>query len=365
MPVLRELSLQLYHEDEDVIRLLPGAFTGSCPLLTSLTLANCFPQWDTHLFSSPLTHLTLATHWIDEDYDPLPTTAEFRAILAALPTLEELVLTNFYPKTPADGEQLNPLTLSNRFRRLTVDISCGSVYEDMNSNFWGSFIFPSTAAIYFEINLDDLESWDAEDGWHFLDPFTQLHDSGSDPQELYLSLDHMTMSYAENPLFSTRLCGLPIPSPSSRHVWAATELPLHLHRLRLAHLSSIRFTSAIQGHYTAPDAWVLAFSVATSIQRVTLTLRHVIPLLDALSATRPDGGMSLFPQMRTLIINSDTDGDEGKNGLELDMSLIDLVDIREGVGAPLQEIMVPEAISSWHIWTHIGEKATVTFYKYT
>ncbi|KZV67400.1 hypothetical protein PENSPDRAFT_688203 [Peniophora sp. CONT] len=361
MPILQRLVLEL-EEHEDVIRLFPNSFPGDCPLLTEISLADCFPPWDSRLFSSPLTSLKLSTTWIDDVSSFLPDTAEFRAVLASLPTLEALDLKNFYPRPLRDGAQLDPFVLSARFQRLAVDICCGIAYELMNTNFWSSFIFPATAAVDVIVSLDEYENWDS-DGWHFLDPVIQLHDSKSYPMDISLGVGCITVSYIAKPLRTSKpLYTLLLSSASERTIWTHMIAPSCLPQLQLEHLTSVHFTSDALKHYPTPDAWIQALSAATRVERVTLSLRNAISLLAALACMQSDRRMTLFPQLRALVFDQGPGKDESARSyrLELDMSLMDLVNVREGAGVPIKDISIPEEISSWLIWARISEKTNVT-----
>ncbi|VDB87102.1 unnamed protein product [Peniophora sp. CBMAI 1063] len=367
MPILRRLKLELEDGDEDVVRLPETVFPGNYPHLTDVLFQDCVPQWDSVLFSSPITSLTLSATWVAEDALFLPDMAEFRAVLVSLPGLEHLVLQNFYPRPcPPDQRQLEPLTLSNRFRHLKIKVDCGTVYEDLNADFWESFVFPVASTVDLKIMLDEYDSWDDE-GWHFLDPVLQLLDGGSNPKELLLNDKSVIVLYPDDDPNITMPQSAPLQSSARKRTiltWSA-EVHTHVHRLPMIDLTSVRFTSDLQKRFSSADAWMQSFSTAVTVKRLSISLKHALPLLEALARTGVDGGMSLFPQLQTIVIHEGPRkrADAGEwSRLELDVSLMDLMESRERAGVPL-EVIAKKKMSTWPIWTRVGEKTTVSFHK--
>ena len=76
--------------------------------------------------------------------------------------------------------------------------------------------------------------------------------------------------------------------------------------------------------------------------------------------TKRDGNFAIFPLLQVLVLYDAAGRDEEQMTSEL-TALTDVVRIRKGSGAPLQELVVTKDVKEWGIWAALQFEVTVTF----
>ena len=117
------------------------------------------------------------------------------------------------------------------------------------------------------------------------------------------------------------------------------------------------------------EAWIETFRSAVDVRRFMVSYRRVFNLFLALAVlsdssvddvTHASGNsrFTLFPRLQTLVLH------DGLSTRKDDISLVDLLHVREANGTRLQELMVEEnLLLHTAIWDSIQEATTVTYFE--
>ncbi|KZV67361.1 hypothetical protein PENSPDRAFT_754952 [Peniophora sp. CONT] len=398
---LKELTVDLDIADCDGWQLIEtddGAYdlTGF-PALRRVSLRGCYPDWNESLplpFPNGLTHLTLA---VDKIYDNMdlsfrPDAPRFRDALAALPSLTELTLENFFPIPPldfaADSVVYIPLPspfFMRQLQKLTVTCTCFTAYLDY-WYFWTNFKIPPTAVV--KINLGAIDISGTRPISNCLVPFACVDNDVNPALEMTLSDYTVSVRYAESPAeMWTRRSDIKTYHPSrpfktpwcfneqnwdedtvhgSRHIYTTSGYFSHDGHLPLASLKAVFLTANALPSFHGPEGWISFFALARGVQRLSFAYPASINLLAALRRINDAQAPSLFPQLNTLILHADIDhyrGDGPSLHSALELSLLDVLATRQSCAAPIQRLFVTNELASWEVWGHVDRATTsVSFF---
>ncbi|KZV61852.1 hypothetical protein PENSPDRAFT_759140, partial [Peniophora sp. CONT] len=358
--------------------------------LTRLSLSSVLPHWDSPLFSSSLTHLTLGCPLSmsrPERNDVLPSTSRFQRLVASLANLQRLDLRNFFPNrwSPAeDGEQTSS-QFQFAVRQLNIHIDCGRTLRGPDyQSFWEHFLVPPSTVLTLKVDVIPSKWSPAGADNKALLPLVHDARSGWPVREIDLYANAIVASHEEctRTLWTRRKMGkLRILEDDTLGMedWGLDDVRgsavRYLHsRQGFKTLSGTTYLQSLQGMFIASDImekwksirdWSDSFvsTDARTVRRLTVSLSHVLPLLQTLVREK-DGDFVLFPMLEIIVILEGCAPEEvqGIRYLALKLWLLHVVRTRKRAQKSIREVLVNKALKGWDVWEDMAKETDVSFF---
>ncbi|KZV67366.1 hypothetical protein PENSPDRAFT_754957 [Peniophora sp. CONT] len=374
LPALRELVMDL-SRSEDTAILEDDLLGGQCPqLLSRLSLKNFIFFEGSKLFSPALTFLSIAMSETAEYDLAALTTWGLRFQLASMPNLEELHLSNILPYHRESDAPQPVFRFLPTFKKLRVYCANSTVLSSCYKNFWDHFRFPNTAVIVSALQIYE-PSFDEE---HAFGSITQIDPSGIPPKELWISQTTIKICFVERPREKWTRCWTATPTAGQisdraknategRYVYTNRRLVTAYasHRI-LDSLRVINFSpTALEAFNTSDDTgvvWLSKFSTNRLVRRISAHYLACDKLFDALIQRDADTGtFHLFPVLEVVVLFANLNSG-GRLHTALDMALLDMLELRRELGAPVKELLVAREMASWSVWDNVCEGTAITFF---
>ncbi|KZV63392.1 hypothetical protein PENSPDRAFT_757982 [Peniophora sp. CONT] len=401
MPLIETFSVKhprRLDEQDITATISSGLFSGSAPALRNVTLHSAILSWDSVWFSHNLVSLNLySDDYPDLGRGPLPhpgaPSQQFYETLSSMMCLESLSLHNIYPALPElDNPQADwRVTLPAGFSTLDLHASCR--YAELCIDFFNRLSVPFSARVLLQVHTEKPVAFveqfatPIERLFGLLDSdnvssliFSKFIIQSQSPAQDTLSLlrrrfsDSMmsSMNWAWCSVYAGAKCLWTIPDDSDLEASLLPHIPL----LPLNALQTITIASNAAQALSSPESWINNFSSAHSVHSLSIDYYDTLVLFDALTTTdavvsnapAEPAVFSLFPCLTTIILHVDPEEERSEDTLvelctALDVSLVDLLQIRKEKGAPLQTILVSDGLSQWDVWSRAEDMTSVEFFR--
>ncbi|KZV68574.1 hypothetical protein PENSPDRAFT_754019 [Peniophora sp. CONT] len=381
MGQLRELSVKVLGTDDDPG--LPVSFR-SLPGVTSLTLECCRASWQSPIFSSQLTKLSLSYN----KTGLRPSYSDVSTLLARLQSLEMVRLVDVVPALEPNGGHPLAISFPNSLFRLTIAVTNEELALDglvfisqINTPFLcaRNYSLPHTTLSLSTMPLikDALgrllphisfAKCDYIEERHLVLLSDRIRIVGS---TLSSSQSTPSFSPADSRLVTNKL---EIPDLDEDTPPLSFRLCHYLSIIALEHLHTVSLDLSTVHDLKTNNLWTSLLR-ANSVRRIGVirsyeNAKHtyLIQLLDALGRrhrVRSFGDKHetriLFPHLESLALP--LPANEVLYGEIID-KLICLVEVRQAQGAPLRELVVPKEAAKWSLWSTLGKVLKVSFIDY-
>ncbi|KZV63083.1 hypothetical protein PENSPDRAFT_758253 [Peniophora sp. CONT] len=380
-------------KDGEIVATLPDElFAYDAPVLRNVTMTATNLHWDcTTLLSANLVHLSLGF----DDRTPedvmlasAPTTERFYQVLSSMKNLESLTLRDVFPASTREGHppaetveaelpNLKQLTMFASTDFLTV--AC--------IDFFQRLLFPSQTRVILDLDPethkfnyhDDLPT-------HMVKLFGPAESAA--PTSMCFSVFTIVMEYSNaSSIQDTLRNDVPYRhqerladiweeyklGTGARGIWMVEDDEDYtifslLQSLPLRTLQTIAFTSDVSNinYVVESPYWWGIFRAAPNVQGISVRYHDALVLFDALSAS---SHWLLFPRLSTIALHANPVASEedlsetlAKLRTSLDVLMLDMLHVRREKGAPVETLLVSQALAGWDVWRRVGDLVHVEFF---
>ncbi|KZV67973.1 hypothetical protein PENSPDRAFT_754497 [Peniophora sp. CONT] len=375
---LRELHLAMFSPSTLALPKDIAELSG----LVELSLEGFYMRWSSPIFASTLTCLKLDFERHNGGYirflGKKYSCGQFRAMLNSMESLHTLSLVGLMPSDLEEDSQVIRLPSTLRLFRFQSNYfpSCAQ-----NLRLLERLRFPELCTRYVGLCCDRA-AWAESDieqelVRHCLQNLTSF--GSHNVQDLVLSDKCVTVATSEHPISITSdsikihyLEGTLTSGSRVRHSgplmayitirgMSSGSLGSYFSALNVMEVQTVTFTKKACLELGCLHSWDTLTAHAPHTRKFGLFFFHCLSLLHGL-AERADGRFTLFPELQVLVLHG-IGSSSVKNTEIIDQlnALANLVSMRKGAGAPLQEIVISKHAEGWAVWAELRAELKITF----
>ncbi|KZV67971.1 hypothetical protein PENSPDRAFT_687651 [Peniophora sp. CONT] len=378
VPHLRHLRvLRLISEEDVLCPELPQPLA-SLSNITELTLMDYCLPWDSPIFSSQLTYLSLSvSDRALERQRRVPSCNQLQTLLNNAYSLQALELDDFIPTGPITEVHLPQILRIFLFRlRRPQPLKFVQSLELL-----AKLRIPEGCSRYAQLCPRGLEISDAgkELFAQCITAFTTFEPLGA--REVVLGRSSMSTVTQERairiwPRNTTPTLFPPtgasiryyinrshyLDGPHMSHI-LTNSLKTYdfIESLNIIDVQIATFTSPLCRMLGRTGRWSVFATRAPRLRVINVFIAECLPLLHALMDLA-DGQLVSFPALKVIVLSGvDEKGADDATFLAELTALASLVHLRKGEGAPLQEVVISKDVEAWGIWASLKDEVKITF----